>query len=144
MPNVIFRGPSNRQPNTKTLLANGALKPGTFVTHNGVDFSAAAAAGRGRLLLLTNMEMKDQLVTDAYADNDSAIAYEIMPGDKVQAIADAATYTEGQALTTASGGILAAAAATDTVVAFVDGSAGVLAADGLIDVVIANAYTVPA
>ena len=143
MANRIYRGPVTKQPRTVSRPVTGALKPGTFVNDSGAALAVPAAGGKSNLLLLTNREFYDHAPTAAYTSGETGIAYYLEPGMEVQALAVAATYTEGQGLTTNSSGLLVAAAATDAIVAHVNGSAGVLGADGLIDVVIANSYNLP-
>lgn len=140
MANSIYRGPIDSQPHTLTGLVDGALLPATFVTFDGTDFSQATAAG-GRLLLLTNRDFYTQTAIDAYADNETGIAYQVRPEDEFQAAFAAATYTYGQELTVAAAGRLAAAASGDIVVAFFDQTGAALTAGDLADVVIANSYT---
>lgn len=141
MANNIFRGPSGNCPRTVTRKVTGALKPGTFVNDSGSAFAVPATGGKSRLLLLSNMAFAGQAVETAYVTGKTGISYVTVPGDQFQALAVAATYTEGQALTVDATGKLKSAIAASVVVAYVDGSAGTLSSAGLIDVVIANAFT---
>lgn len=140
MANSVYRGPLDSQPHTVTGLVNGALLPATFVTFDGTDLNQATAAG-GRLFILGMRDFYTQTILDAYTDNETGLAYRINPEDEFQAVLAAGTYTYGQELTVAASGRLAAAASTDTVVAFYDQAGATLSAGDLADVVIANFYT---
>lgn len=137
MSNKFFQ--SIRQPETVNLPVNGALLPGIFVTSDGAQLSASTA-GTGRNLLLGNREFYDQDVTTAYADGETGVAYKLMPEDKIQALLVAGTYTYGQELTINASGQLAAAAATNVVVAFYEQAGATLATTELADVTVANSY----
>ncbi len=139
MANTVYRGPVDQQPHTITGLVDGALLPATFVTFDGTDFSQATTAG-GRLMILTNRDFYTQTILDAYADNETGMAYRIKPEDEFQSAFAAGTYTFGQELTVAASGRLAAAAADVVVVAFFDQAGATLTAGDLADVVIANSY----
>ncbi|PHS13478.1 MAG: hypothetical protein COA78_06995 [Blastopirellula sp.] len=141
MANRIFRGPVSRQPRTVTRLVTGALLPGTFVEDSGAALTAAGAGGDSRLLLLDALMLQGQAVDTAYVSGTTGIAFVPEVGHQFQAVAVAATYTEGQALTTNAAGLLVAAGTGEDVVAHIEGSAGVLGANGLVDIVIANSYT---
>jgi|TARA_Y100000296_G_C5180054_1_gene263554 hypothetical protein len=140
MANVIFRGPARVQPETVNLPVAGAYLPGTFVKSDGATLTQAADA-TGRLLLLSNRDMYTQGVTDAYAADETGVAYRIQPEYEMQAAFAAGTYTTGQELTLNASGQLTAAAATNLVVAFFDQAGATLTAGQLADVVIADTYT---
>lgn len=139
MANSVYRGPVDRQPHTITGLVNGALLPASFVTFDGTDLSQATS-GVGRLFVLTNRDFYTQSITDAYADNETGLAYRLEPEAEFQAVFAAGTYTYGQELTVNASGQLAAAASTNRVVAFFDQAGATLSAGDLADVVIANSY----
>lgn len=142
--NVIFRGPITHQPRTINKPVAGAYLPGTFVEDTATTLAQITTALAKRPLLLMNMEFKDQDVATAYTSGDTGIGLELEPGMIVQARVAAATYAKGAPLTIAASGRLAAATAGTVVVAFFDDTPGAKAAGDLVDVVIANSYTVPA
>lgn len=144
MANVIFRGPITTQPRTTNKPVAGAYLPGTFVEETATELVQITTALAKRPLLLMNMEFKDQDVATAYADEDTGIALELEPGMIVQARVAAATYAKGAPLTVAAAGRLAAATAGTVVVAFFEDTPGAKSAGDLVDVIIANSYTVPA
>lgn len=139
MANSVYRGPIDRQAHTITALVDGALLPATFVTYDGTDL-AQATAGTGRLFILTMVDFYTQTITDAYADNDTGMAYRLEPEAEYQVAMAADTYTYGQELTVAAAGRLAAATSGDVVNAFYDQAGAALSAGDLADVVIANSY----
>lgn len=149
MPNRVYRGPADRQPKVlSNRTVNGALLPATFVTVNATQFSQATAVSGGRLALLSNRDFygtdfansNDPLLT-AYTSGDTGAAYVIEPGHEYQVAMAAATYTNGQELTVAASGRLAAAASGNIVVAYYDGATGAKSAGDLGDVIIAPFYT---
>lgn len=142
--NVIYRGPIERQPRTINKPVAGTYLPGTMVEETATELVQITTALAKRPLILTNMDFKDQDALTAYADEDTGIAYEPMPGDVFQVAVAAATYAKGAPLTVAAAGRLAAATAETVVVAFFDDTPGAKSAGDLVDVVWANAYTVPA
>ena len=142
--NVIFRGPITTQPRTINKPVAGAYLPGTFVEETATELVQITTALAKRPMLLMNMEFKDQDVATAYADEDTGIALELEPGMVVQARVAAATYAKGDPLTVAAAGRFAAATAATVVVAFFDDTPGAKSAGDLVDVIIANSYTVPA
>ena len=107
-----------------------------------------------RLALLSNRDFYSPIgsafdssdpLTTAYVSGETGIAYEMEPGQCYQIAAAAATYTNGQEVTAAASGRVAAAASGNIVIGHVDLGAGVssrvVAAGELIDVVVANRYT---
>lgn len=138
-PNAIFRGDMLKDcPSTVNGVLSSAATPGYFVTL--VDGAMAlATTGAARVFLLKNREYYDQTSSDAYASGDTGEAYRLKPETEFRAIAAAATYTQGAALTVNASGQLAAATTGDVVVAYADESK-TLAAVGYLDVVIANSY----
>jgi hypothetical protein len=144
MANVIFRGPITTQPRTVNKPVAGAYLPGTFVEETATTLAQITTALAKRPLLMMNMEFKDQDVATAYTSGDTGIALELEPGMIVQARVAAATYAKGAPLTIAANGRLAAATAGTVVVAFFEDTPGAKSAGDLVDVIIANSYTVPA
>lgn len=136
MANVVYRGPVEREPETINLPVSGTPSPGTFVVKAG----SAATDGFARLFALGNRRFYDQDLDTAYADGETGIFYRLQPEDEYYMRSAAAAYTDGQELTVASG-VLAAAAAGDLVVAFVDqADKTTTVGDPWLDIVIANAY----
>lgn len=155
MANTVFRGPAGDQPKTiSDRTVSGALLPCTLVFVGATQFTQATAVSGGRLALLSNRDFYNPMgsafdssdpLTTAYTSGETGVAYEMEPGQVYQIAAAAATYTNGQELTAAASGRVAAAASTNVVIGHVDLGAGVssrvVAAGELIDVVIANRYT---
>lgn len=145
MPNVIYRGPVEREPETINLPVASALLPGVVVKKNATGGVTVAADATGRLLILGNRRFIGQDITTAYAANETGVQYRVEVDQEYYVRLAAAAYTVGQELTVGAGGILKAAAAGDIVVATFDEKAGrTLAAAGFADVVIVNSYTKPA
>lgn len=143
--NVIFRGPTEKQPQTVSdKLVAGAYLPGTFVEESATEFDQLTTALNKLPLLLTNRDFYGQDITTAYADEDTGVAYKLEPGLMFQARLAAATYALNDPLTIAAAGRLAAATGGTTVVAFFTGVPGTFAAGALADVTIANSYIKPA
>ena len=145
--NVIYRGPvtSGWQPRTVTdKPVAGAYLPGTFVEETATQLVQLATALAKLPMILGNMDFKDQDVATAYASGDSGVAYHLEPGQVYQARVAAATYTLNQPLTIGASGRLTAATAATPVVAFFSDTPGAKSAGDLVDVIIANTYTVPA
>lgn len=143
--NVIFRGPSElqQQVQTITLPVAGAYLPGEFVVSDGIEFTRAAEAV-ANMQILTNRDFYGQGLDDAYAANDSGIAYRIAPDLNFQVRMAAATYAYNDELTVDANGRLAAASTGDIVVATFTGVPGAFTAGQLADVTIANSYAKPA
>lgn len=145
--NVIYRGPvtSGWQPRTVSdKPVAGAYLPGTFVEETATELVQLTTALAKLPLILTNMEFKDQDIDTAYADEDTGVAYHIEPGQVYQARLAAATYALNDPLTIGASGRLTAATAETPVIAFFSDTPGAYSAGDLADVIIANAYTVPA
>lgn len=139
--NVIYRGPIAKEPQTLNLPVNGAHTPGLIVVENGVQFSAAVAAdATKKLWILSNRRFMGQDVQTAYVSGETAVAYELLPGEIYQARMAAGTYTLGQALTVDANGRLAAAVAGNTILAYCD-QAGTFTVGQLADVRIADKAT---
>lgn len=126
---------------------SGALLPGTAVFVGATQLTQATAASGGRLALLGDRDYyglsaatTEPLLTP-YVSGETAIAYLLEPDHEVQWAMAAGTYTNGQELTVSASGRLAAAAATNIVVAHFDQAGATLAAGALADVCIANFYT---
>lgn len=144
MPNVIYRGPLDRAPETVNKPVSGAYLPGTAVEDTGSALSQITTAAGKRFLILSNMDFKDQDVATAYTSGDTGIAYEPRVQDRFAVAMAGATYTANQELTIAASGRFAAAAAGNLVVAFFADTPGAVTAGALADVTIANAYIKPA
>jgi hypothetical protein len=144
--NRIYRGPvtSGWQPRTISKPVAGAYLPGTFVEETATQLAQITTALAKLPMLLSNLEFKDQDVNTAYASGDTGIAYHLEPGMVVQARVAAATYAKDAPLTIGASGRLTAATAATPVVAFFSDTPGAKSAGDLVDVVIANTYTVPA
>lgn len=150
MANRIYTGPQDRQPKTiSNRTCAASLLPGTFVSILIATVAQATAPSGVRLGLLGERDMystgqldaNDPLKT-AYASGDTAVVYELEPGQRYMAAVAAATYTNGQELTVGAAGRLVAAAAGNVVVAYYDGPNSVARSAGdLVDVSIANFYT---
>lgn len=145
----IYTGPQDRQPKTITnRTCAAALLPGTAVNIGASSVSQATAASAVRLGLLADRDFystgqfdaNDPLKT-AYASGDTAVVYELEPGQRYMWAMAAATYTNGQELTVAAAGRLAAATTGSIVVAYFDQAGATPAAGDLCDVAIANFYT---
>ena len=142
--NTIFRGPITHQPISVSKPVAGAYMPGTFVEETATDL-VQITTSLGKLpLILSTLDFKDQTVTTAYADEDTGIAFALVPGMVVQASLAGATYALNDPLKIAASGRLAAATAGDIVIAFFSDTPGAYSAGALADVTIANSYNVPA
>lgn len=145
MSNRIIRStPGNISPETVNLPTAGAYLPGVFVTSDGSELTVAAAS-TGRLLLLGNLEFKEQDISTAYTSGDTGVAYRLTPEMVVYARFDAGTYNKGDPLTVSSNGRLVAAASDDVVNAYYDGTDGATLSNGnFADAIIANQYVAAA
>ena len=143
--NTIFRGPITHQPISVSKPVAGAYMPGTFVEETATDL-VQITTSLGKLpLILSTLDFKDQTVTTAYADEDTGIAFALVPGLVVQASLAAATYALNAPLKIAAAGQLTAATtAGDIVIAFFSDTPGAYVQGDLVDVTIANSYNVPA
>jgi hypothetical protein len=145
----VFNGPQDRQPKTITnRTCSAALLPATFVTIGASTVSQATAPNTSRIGLLSDRDWYSTSQFDAndplkvaYASGDTATVYELEPAQRYSVAMAAGTYTNGQELTVAAAGRLAAAATTNVVVAYYDGPGATLAAGDIADVAIANFYT---
>lgn len=145
MPNVIYRGPVEREPETINLPVASALLPGVVVKKNTTGGVTVAADATGRLLILGNRRFIGQDINTAYSANETGVQYRVEVDQEYNVRLVAAAYTVGQELTVGAGGTFKAAAAGDIVVATFDEKAGrTLAAAGFADVVIVNSYNKPA
>lgn len=150
MANRIYTGPQDQQPKTlSNRTCAAALLPGTWVSILVATVAQATTPSAVRLGLLAErdwfstgqLDANDPLKT-AYASGDTAQVYLPRPAESYMSAVAAATYTNGQELTVAANGRLAAAASGNVVVAYYDGPNGVARSAGdLVDVVIANFYT---
>lgn len=145
MPNVIYRGPVEREPETINLPVASPYQPGIFVRKAANGVVSAAADATGRLLILGNRRFIGQSIDTPYAATETGVQYRTEPDQEYYVQLAAAAYTVGQELTVGAGGVLKAAAGGDIVIATFDEKAGrTLSAQGFADVVIVNAYTKPA
>jgi hypothetical protein len=129
---------------------SGALLPATAVFVGATQLTQATAASGGRLALLSDRDYygataagftsTDPLLT-AYTSGETGSALLVEPQMEVVWAMAAGTYTNGQELTVAASGRLAAAAAGNIVVAHYDQAGATLAAGTLADVTISNFYT---
>jgi hypothetical protein len=148
MGNRIVRS-ANKTPRTfSDRTVSGALLPATAVFVGATQFTQATTASGGRLALLADRDFYAAGITTAtpslttpYASGDTGVAVALEPDMEVSWAMAAGTYTNGQELTVAASGRLAAAAATNIVVAYFDQAGGTLAAGAVADVCIANFYT---
>lgn len=138
--NVIYRGPLDRAPKTQNKPVTGALLPGTAVENDGTNLVQLTTAVDKRVLILSNVDFKDQDVLTAYTTGDTGVAYEPRVGDRFAVAMAAATYAKDDPLSIGASGQFKAAATGEVVVAFFDGTAGAVSAGALQDVVIANSY----
>ena len=132
---------------------SGALLPCTGVAVGLSALTQATSASGVRLALLANRDfyaaMADFFNTTnpllvPYVSGETGLAVMLQPDLEVVWAMAAGTYTYGQELTLAANGRLAAAAATNIVVAHFDDASlsGVaMAAGALADVCVANFYT---
>lgn len=137
--NRIFRGPTEKQPQTVNLPVAGAYLPGVLVEETATELSLITTAVGKNPLILSNADFAGQSVVTAYADEDTGVAYQPEPGLIFQCAMAAATYAKGAPLTIGASGHLTAATAASVVVAFAD-EAGTFTAGALADVKWANAY----
>ena len=133
----ISRGPNHRQVDTVNLPVDGALLPGTLVTSDGDQLSAAAAATVGPPMVLSNVEFSNQTISTAYVSGDTGIAYMPIPTDMFQVRVAAGTYAYNAPLTYAASGRLAAAGSGDAIVAYCR-EPGTFSAGDLMDVSIGD------
>lgn len=148
--NRVFRSARDNPRVISDRTVSGALLPATAVFVGASTLTQATAASGGRLALLGDRDYygapaaaytsTDPLLT-AYVSGETALAYLLEPQDEVQWAMAAGTYTNGQELTVAAAGRLAAAAAGNIVVAHYDQAGATLAAGALADVCITNFYT---
>jgi hypothetical protein len=145
----VFNGPQDRQPKTiSNRTVSGALLPCTAVAVGATTLTQATSPSGVRLALLANRDFfstgqfdaNDPLLV-AYTSGETGVAYELEPGQRYTWAMAAGTYTNGQELTVAAAGRLAAAATTNVVVAYYDGPGATLTAGQLAEVAIANFYT---
>lgn len=141
MSNMIFLGPIHQNPVTVNLPVAGAYLPGILVTEDGTNLNMATAANdESELLVLSNLELKDQVLADAYTSGDTGIAYRPEVGQVYQVRLAAATYALGDKLAVGANGRLEAAASGDVVRAYFAGTAGAKSAGDLDKVRIANSF----
>ncbi len=147
MPNAIFRS-TNVEPRTiSDRTVSGALLPCTAVSIGATQLTQATAVSATNLALLGPRDFyglstaSTEVLKTPYVSGETGVAYKLRPDDQVVWAMAAGTYTYGQELTVAASGRLAAAAATNIVVAFYDQAGATLSAGDLADVCVANFYT---
>lgn len=147
MANRIFRSAREDARTISDRTVSGALLPGTAVFVGATQLTQATAASGGRLALLGDRDFygvststTEPLLTP-YVSGETGIAYLLEPDHEVQWAMAAGTYTNGQELTVAAAGRLAAAVAGNIVVAHFDQAGATLAAGALADVCVSNFYT---
>lgn len=142
MANVIYRGPTDRQPMTRTGLVAGAYLPGRIVTFDGTNLTAAAPTvdSDKEYLILTNQAYSGQDTVTVFTSGDTAEAYVPEVGQTYNVLFSAATYAVGDPLKIDSNGRMALAGTSDVVFAWYDGTAGALSNNDLADVRIANQH----
>lgn len=138
--NRIYRGPLDRAPETQNMPVSGALLPGTAVENDGTNLVQLTVALGKAILILANVDFKDQDLTTAYTSGDTGVAIEPRVGDEFAVAMAGATYTKNQELTIGAAGRFEAAANGELVVAFFDDTPGAVTAGALKDVKIANSY----
>lgn len=148
--NRIYRSASKKPRTISDRTVSGALLPGTAVFVGASTLTQATAASGGRLALLADRDFygspaaaftSTEPILAPYVSGETGIAYLLEPQAEVQWAMAAATYTNGQELTVAAAGRLAAAASGNIVVAHFDQAGGALAAGALADVCVTNFYT---
>lgn len=150
MSSRIYTGPGDRSPkiiSNRTCAAS--LLPGTAVSILVATVAQATSPSAVRLGLLVERDFysigqfdSNDPLKVAYASGDTAHVLQLEPGQSVMWAVAAATYTNGQELTVAASGRLAAAAQGNIVVAHYDGPNSVARSAGdLVDVVVSNFYT---
>jgi len=148
--NRIYRSASKKPRAISDRTVSGALLPGTAVFVGASTLTQATAASGGRLALLADRDFygspaaaftSTEPILAPYVSGETGTAYLLEPQAEVQWAMAAATYTNGQELTVAASGRLAAAASGNIVVAHFDQAGGALAAGALADVCITSFYT---
>ena len=148
--NRVFRSAKEDPRVISDRTVSGALLPCTAVFIGASQLTQATAVSGGRLALLGNRDFfgstasgftaTDPMLT-AYTSGETGLAYLIEPQDEVVWAMAAGTYTNGQELTVAASGRLAAAATGNVVVAHFDQAGATLATGDLADVCVTNFYT---
>ncbi|MFQ9622101.1 MAG: hypothetical protein ACLR17_07535 [Enterobacteriaceae bacterium] len=98
MPNVIYRGPVEREPETINLPVAAASNPGIAVKVSSGKL-AVATDTTGRWLILGNRRFIGQAITTAYAANETGVAYRVEGEQEYNVRLAAAAYSVGQELT---------------------------------------------
>lgn len=150
MGNRILRSARENARFISDRTVSGALLPATAVFVGATQFTQATAVSGGRLALLADRDYygstaagftsTDPLMTP-YTSGETGAAVLIEPQMEVSWAMAAGTYTNGQELTVAASGRLAAAAAGNIVVAHYDQTGATLAAGTVADVCVTNFYT---
>ena len=133
--NLIFRGPIGREPESLNLPVAGAYLPGILVTESGAALTVATAADMTEeLLVLSNIDFKDQDIATAYTSGDTGKAYRPESGQVFQVRLAGATYAKGAPLTIGASGYLTAAGDEAVIYAYFDDTPGAYTAGDLADV----------
>lgn len=150
MGNRILRSARENARYITDRTVSGALLPATAVFVGATQFTQATAVSGGRLALLADRDYygstaagftsTDPLMTP-YTSGETGAAVLIEPQMEVSWAMAAGTYTNGQELTVAASGRLAAASAGNIVVAHYDQTGATLAAGTVADVCVTNFYT---
>jgi len=150
MANRVFRSAQECARVVSDRTVSGALFPATAVFIGATQLTQATAASGGRLALLGDRDFygtfasgtsATDILKTPYVSGETGLAYLLEPDHEVSWAMAAGTYTNGQELTVAAAGRLAAAAAGSIVVAHFDQAGATLAAGDIADVVVANFYT---
>jgi hypothetical protein len=150
MANRILRSAREHARYVTDRTVSGALLPATAVFVGATQLTQATAVSGGRLALLADRDYygataagftsTDPLLTP-YTSGETGAAVLIEPQMEVSWAMAAGTYTNGQELTVAASGRLAAAASGNIVVAHFDQTGATLAAGTVADVCVTNFYT---
>lgn len=143
--NMIWRGRIDKQPHTVNLPVTGTLLPGTLVEDVAGVLTTLTTAMKKNFYVLGELDIIGRSVATAYADGETAIAYECEDHQVYQCRMAAATYAKGDALTIgASGRMTKASTISTVVVAYFSDDNLVASAGDLADCIIANAHTTAA
>ncbi len=137
----IYRGMNPDKKTITNLKVAAGYLPGTFATASATTLTVpSSGVSTGRLFLIGNMEFQGQSIATAYASGDTAVAFDLEPGDEFIARFDAATYAYGAELSIGTNGRLKAAASGQVVFATYTGSGVALSAGDFDDFIVINSY----
>lgn len=141
MPNKIYRGPFEREPQSVNLPVSGAYLPGILVLASATALTMAGAADHEKQLrVLSNVAFDGQDIKTVYTSGNTGVAYVPKPTDIFQCRMAAGTYAKGDPLTVTANGRLTAATAGKVVFAHFDSANVTVVDDALADVEIANSF----